>query len=234
MQSFNILPFIKSGFWAGLTPCAFLNIVFFAFVFLYLPLTRKKKDLAGVVFILSIFGTYYFLELGVFEAFRQSEIFEILVRGFYLLSGVVLVILGSMSLYDWYFLKRYRSDEKILLKFPGTVNSPEKNNLAHLARLLIFPGISGFLMALLSSHCRGYLTLSSILSLVIDGQMKVKTVVYNSLYNIMSVLPLILVFCLLKSGMFQKIASSNIARAKIMSSGVLLGLGFGLLFMFSR
>lgn len=227
-------PFLKTGFWAGLTPCAFATIVFFVFMAAYIPFSKKEMNFAGGAFIAAEFLTYYFLELGTFETFRQMEIFEILVRGFYLALGIAAIILGSLCMYDWYLLKGHHGAREMVLKFSVPVDNPGKTPLNYWIKIFILAGIGGFLMALMSSHCRGYLPLSSILSLVIDSQIRLKTVVYNSLYNIMSVLPLMTVFYFISSGIFRKIVRGNGSTARVMGSGVLLGLGGGLLYMFSR
>ena len=228
----EILVILKTGLLDGLTPCSFSIIIYFMALFLLVQYTRKEKWVIGFLFIGAIFLTFYFLELGRFEGFRSLGIFDILSSSIYRLAAFLGIVFGLVNLYDWGVYKKFHSADKMILKFPAILRRQEGKNLFFWIKLVVTTTLAGFIFAMVGSVCRGPIYFSTLVSLFASGNIRIKLIAYSFLYNIMSLLPLVMVFGIVQSEKFNQIAHQYIVKVKIISGALFLAFGLGLLYMF--
>jgi hypothetical protein len=164
----------------------------------------------------------------------------------YLITAILALILGAVSLYDWWIFKKTKDPEKIKLKLPGFIKKQiqatirEKANdrkdeiqRRTLLKLMFTALSSGFVVSLLESVCTGQLYLPTIVYVLGVPELKVKAWLYLILYNLMFIIPLFVIFLFALLGTtsetFAKIASRHLAKVKFLTAIVFFGLGIFLL-----
>ena len=247
-SSFSVLPFMAAGFIDGINPCSFAVLVFFIALLSCIDYREKEILVLGICFITAVFTTTLLLELGLFEAWRNLEIYSLLSRVTYLFVAGLSIILGLLNLYDWRLYLRSSDPSKFLLKLPtilrtdtqGTAADEAKTSLRGLIywlRLGALTALGGFLIAFLVASCRGHLYLPTLVSMLGSEDQKVKIIASAVLYNFMAILPLLLVFLLVlhgvRTGKFTKTLQANLSKVKIIHAAVFIGLGLGLFYLFS-
>ena len=232
-------PFVGAGLIDSINPCAMLVLVFFVWLVFYL--CRRSQDIlvVGILFIVSIFITFSFLEFGTFEKFRSLELYYLLSKVLYLFIGIVMIFSGIFKVRDWWISLRGGDFKKTFLKTPALLSAKNHEGLSKRnswVKLGMISLLSGFVFAFLASVCRGqpYLTMLAYISGA--QHQKVPALLYVVIYNFLTVVPLLSVFLLIflgvQSGGLARFWEKHFSKVKIVQAGVLLGLGFGLLFMF--
>ncbi len=193
---------IGAGLLDGLNPCAFSTIIFLVS---YLTLAgRKSRDVlfVGGTFTFAVFLTYFFIGLGLFEFVRILGIFPVLNKIASLLIACFAVLLGILSLYDYYKIRKGKPDE-IVLQLPAAVKSKIHSAIREKSKMgnfILGSFIMGSLVALLEFPCTGQVYLPIIYVLRNMSEFKLRAVSYLVLYNLMFILPLIAVFILAYKG----------------------------------
>ena len=244
----GLLPFLKAGLLDSLTPCTFTALVFFVALFYFVSFKKQEIAVLGICFVLSVFLTNIFVELGTFEPFRNLELFSLISKSLYLFIGFLAVILGLFNLSDWWSYLRFHDPAKFIIKTPmilesksrmadgQIINQSLKEKTGFLFGLGFAAVVSGFFIALLKSTCQGQLYLPVFVSLFETPAFKMKAITYVILYSLLSVFPFFLVlFFILSRASLRKLAKvfdGHVSKFKIISAAVFLGLGFGLIFMF--
>ena len=230
-------PFVISGFWEGFSPCAFSILVFFAASLVFLSFGKKEKKVFGALFIFAALGTLCLIEAGFFESFRSLELFSVMSQAAYIFLGVFSIVLGMLSMRDWWMCQKGEGSEKSFLKISGILGGGEDSRMgSSLYRLGFFAILFGFLAAFFQSVCRGQVYFSMMLYFFGAEHQKIKAIFYIIVYNLFSVVPLILVFWIVfraaTDNRWKEYIRAHFSAVKIISAAVFFGLGFGLLFMF--
>ncbi|MFQ6106210.1 MAG: cytochrome c biogenesis protein CcdA [Thermoplasmata archaeon] len=221
----SLLPLVLvTGFLDGINPCAIAVLLFFITFLFVIRRTRGNVARMGAVYILSIFFVYFFIGIGLLRAIVLSGQPHLLA---YVGSSLILV-LGTLSLLQYFFPN-----------LPLTFKMPEKTWTR--TKDWIFKAtlpsslVAGLLVGLCTFPCSGGIYVA-VLTLLASQTTYFEGVGYLYLYNIMFVLPLVLILVFTSNRFVaRKIATwerSN-SRAIILFSGVvmiLLGVAF-LLFL---
>ena len=240
---------IFAGLSDGINPCAFTVIVFFI-SFLALQGYRKRElALIGLAFILAVFLTYLGIGLGIFNFFYRFSGFWVVAHLFNIIIGVLSVIFGVFAVYDFIIYKKTGSTEGLVLQLPKPVkmrihkvvgffyrkNLPEKqqNIKPSLIRLVFSALISGFLVSLLEAVCTGQVYLPTISFVLKSTTLKFAALGYLLLYNVMFVVPLLVIFILALLGttsqQFSDFLKKHLGLIKILMAILFFGLGVYLL-----
>lgn len=241
-RSFSPLAVICAGLADGINPCAFTVLVFFISFLTFAGYSRSQMFIIGLIFIFSVFITYFLVGLGMFESLRRLEIFHILSRVIYVITGAAAFILGGVSLYDFWIFRRTRDPEKMKLQLPALVKHQiHKIIRTDLGRkkaffsLIVATLICGFLVSFLELICTGQLYLPTIVYILKVETLRLKALLYLVLYNIMFVVPLLIILLLAAGGVtsqgFAKLAGKNLAGIKLITAFIFFGLGLLLFFM---
>lgn len=122
-KSMKPLVITAAGLIDGINPCAFTVIVFFI-SFLALQGYRKRAlIIIGLTFICAVFLTYLLIGLGLFGFIYRLEGFWLVSRTINFLIGVFSLVLGVLSLYDFFRFKKTKKTEGLMLQLPQAVKT---------------------------------------------------------------------------------------------------------------
>jgi cytochrome c biogenesis protein CcdA len=240
---------IIAGLEDGVNPCAFTVIVFFI-SFLALQGYRKKELIfIGAAFILSVFLTYLCIGLGIFNFFYRFRSFWVITRLLNMIIGSLSILFGVLAIYDFIKFKRTGLTDDLVLQLPKPIKerihkvvgffyrlSPQEKQakvLPSLGKLVVSALITGFLVSLLEAVCTGQVYLPTISFVLKASTLKLQALGYLLLYNIMFVVPLIVIFIFAlmgtTSGQFSAFLKRHLGLIKILMAVLFFSLGIFLI-----
>lgn len=198
---------MASGLIDGLNPCAFATIIFFIS---YLTISgRKGKEIliTGVCFTLGIFLAYFLIGIALYKVMD-------LIKDQLAIAGKILY--GIIALACLYMA--YRSIRDYLKVKSGNLNDMEMKLPEPLrkrinatiregqnaANYYVGAFVTGLLISFIELACTGQIYFPVIVTMMSVPELKAKAVSYLLLYNLMFVVPLIVVFILAYNGTTSK------------------------------
>lgn len=238
---FTLPAVLSAGLIDGINPCAFTVVIFFI-SFLSLQGYRKKELVGiGIFYILAVFITYLLLGLGIFGFLYRLRGFWLISRIINLSVAVLSIILGVFCLYDLFKFKKTKTTEGLILQLPKAVKNQIQRIIGwhyrktpqiqmqpvkkQITRLILSAFITGFLISLLEAACTGQVYLPAITFVLKAAPLKLKAFGYLVLYNLMFILPLILIFILSLAG-FTSQRFSSFFRKHFLSIKVVMTILF--------
>jgi len=195
-KSLGVLTIVSAGLIDGINPCAFATLIFFISYLTFVG--RKKREIlwVGLGFSGAVFATYLLIGFGILSFIQHLSFLPLFSRTIYLITIAIALILGIYSLYDYIQLKRGRPSE-MKLQLPDflkkrihkIIREESKSNRYFLAALA-----SGFVVSILEFTCTGQVYLPTILFVTNIPSMKTSAVSYLLLYNLMFIIPLLIIF----------------------------------------
>jgi hypothetical protein len=247
-KSFGPLAVIMAGLIDGFNPCAFTVIVFFISFLTVMGYRRREMALIGMVYITAVFLTYLGLGFGLFNALYRLKGFFILSKALYGTIGVFSLALGVMALKDYVVYKRTGKTDEMALQLPRPVKDRihaivgayyRKDPLSQERTLkgLVFSAmIVGFLISLLEAVCTGQMYLPTIVFVLKDPSLRLQALLYLVVYNVMFIIPLVVVLGLALLGAtskdFEAAARRNLGLIKLSMAALFFVLGALLLSSF--
>jgi cytochrome c biogenesis protein CcdA len=249
-KAFKPLTIIGAGLIDGINPCAFTVLVFFV-SFLVLQGYRKRELISvGLSFIFAVFLTYISLGAGLLGFLYYIEGFWLAARIFNFSIGILSIILGFLAIYDFFKFKKTGLTEGLVLQLPTAVKNQihsiiglhyrkskdanEKQVLyMPMFRLVLSALITGFLVSILEAVCTGQMYLPTITFVLKTSHLKTQALGYLLLYNIMFILPLLIIFFFALWGatseQFTKVLKRHLSAIKLLMAVLFFGLGIFLL-----
>ena len=235
-QSFGLAAVAMSGLIDGINPCAFASIIFFIS---YLALiNRKGREIlwVGGIFTLSVFLTYFLIGNGALKMLTSLSFLPLVRKIFVLVTAALVLILGMVSLYDYLQFKKKGTTKDAKLQLPSflknLIHSTIRKNV-RLSNYILMAAVTGFIVSLLELACTGQIYLPTIMFISTIPDFKVNALFYLLFYNLMFVVPLILVFSFTywgtTSAQWAALTQKNFGKIKIAMSLLFFGLA-GLLF----
>lgn len=220
----NIIPILgAAALISGLNPCG-LSILLLTIAFLFsIGRTRTGILKVGGSYILGIFIVYILIGLGLLRTLQVFNIPNFVAK----IGALILIIVGAINMTN-IFLPAF----PIKLKIPQAAHHKiaglmEKNSVPAAALL-------GVLVGLFEFPCSGgpYLL---VLGLLHDGATYIKGFVYLLFYNVVFILPLIVVLSIASNNLvLEKVRQwkkDNTRRLKLWSGLAMLALGAIILFI---
>ncbi len=201
------LAVVLAGLVDGLNPCAFATIIFFVS---YLSLSGKKGKqilITGASFTLGVFIAYLLVGLGFYKVLDLISGFTSLIsKVVYILTAVVCLVLAVLSIRD--FIKVSQGDlNDMALKLPEPLRKRINQTVREgrkASSYVIGAFVTGLLISLLELACTGQIYLPVIISMSSVPAMRGQAMLYLVLYNLMFIVPLIIVFILAYYGTTSK------------------------------
>ncbi len=206
-KSFGILTVALAGLVDGLNPCAFATLVFFVS---YLTLSgRQGREIlaVGVAFTLGVFLAYLAVGLGFYKVLDLlGDLLTTLGRWVYGLTGLFCAVLAVFSFLD--FLKARRGEiGDMTLNLPhglrmriNAVIRRGRKSRAFVAGAFV----TGLVVSFLELACTGQVYLPTIIFVMSRPEMRVRAFIFLVLYNLLFILPLMVVFILAYYGTGSK------------------------------
>jgi len=230
-QSFGLAAVAVSGLIDGINPCAFASIIFFIS---YLALVnRKGREIlwVGGIFTLSVFLTYFLIVTGALKMITSLSFLPLVRKIFIMITAVLALILGVVSLYDYLQFKKKGTTKDAKLQLPSflknMIHSAIRKNV-RLSNYILMAAVTGFIVSLLELACTGQIYLPTIMFISTIPDLKVNALFYLLFYNLMFVVPLILVFSFsywgTTSAQWATLTNKNFGKIKIAMALLFFGL----------
>ncbi len=229
MQRFTTSIVMTAGFLDGLNPCAIASLVLLMSLLSVARVQGRGLILVGFSYCLASFLTYMALGFGLLRILYLFSGFPVV--GYLIDIGMIAVlgIFALMSLRDAYKYKRTGNPEDVSLQLPNGIKSKihaiMKEGVSK--RSLVLGGIVvGVLVTALESVCTGQMYVPTLVVMAKSGMSKAWT--YLLLYNLMFVMPLVIVFSLTYFGL-RTPTLLEWSKKNVVLSKILLGTFFLLL-----
>ncbi|MCE5277842.1 MAG: hypothetical protein ABFD92_03645 [Planctomycetaceae bacterium] len=201
-KSLGVGAIIVAGLVDGINPCAFTTIIFFLSMLGYLRKSKRDIIMVGVGFTAAIFVTYLALGLVLMQALIEFKARVVGAGGPMILGLVVAALvfaLSAWSLVDVIRYKRSGDVRSMKLGLPKgikqRIHKVIREGLTS-RRLFIGSVVVGFIVAVLESICTGQ-TYAPVLYVIQElPSLRAQALPYLLLYNIMFILPLVVILFL--------------------------------------
>jgi len=219
-RSFGLLTVLAAGLVDGLNPCAFATIVFFISYLAFMGRKGREVLAVGAAFALGVFLTYLGVGVGLLKFLASLPFLDALSRWVYGLTAALCLFLALGSLYDWWQARRGKPEE-MRLKLPTRLRrwinrviregagpalsrspDPERSEgeregaAEGLWAFVPVAFVTGAAISVIELACTGQVYLPTILFVLSVPGLRVRAWLYLLLYNLMFVLPLVVVFLL--------------------------------------
>jgi len=230
-QSFSVFTIMAAGLIDGLNPCAFATLIFFIS---YLSSTKRNEKqilLIGISFVLGVFITYLLLGVGILRGIETANETAFISMIIYPIAGVVAFIFGTYSVYDYTKIKKGKTREMVL-KLPKRIKEIIHwiiHKQANIKYFTVFAFFTGALISTFEFVCTGQVYLPTIIYIMGIPDYKMQAFGYLVLYNIMFIVPLILIFLAAYFGVSDKrlkgILKKHVGLIKILTAMMFFVLG---------
>jgi cytochrome c biogenesis protein CcdA len=227
-KSFGVITVAFAGLVDGLNPCAFATLAFFVS---YLTLSgRKGREVlvVGAAFTLGVFLAYLVVGLGFYKVLDLlGGLLTTLGRWVYGLTALLCAVLAVFSFLD--FLKARRGGiGDMALNLPHGLRM-RINALIRKGRrsqaFVVGTFATGVAVSFLELACTGQVYLPTIIFVVSQPELRMRALLFLVLYNLLFILPLVVVFILVYYGTGSKQLTRFLQRR-----AAVVKLGMALLF----
>jgi cytochrome c biogenesis protein CcdA len=213
-KSLGVLTIVSAGLIDGINPCAFATLIFFISYLSFVGRKRKEIFFVGLGFSAAVFVTYLLIGFGILSFVQHLSFLPLFSRIIYILTIAFALVLGILSLYDYIQLKRGRPSE-MKLQLPDflkkrihqAIREESKSTRYFLAAIT-----AGFIISLLEFTCTGQVYLPTILFVTNVPSLRTSAFLYLVLYNLMFIVPLLIIFGVVYWGMTSEQLASFLKR----------------------
>ena len=190
-----------AGLLDGINPCAFSTLIF---LLAYLGLRkRERREIlkVGIFFTLTVFATYTAVGAGAFLFLRKSLSFGWISAALRWGGAAVLVLLGLLSLRDWFRIRGGHPSDMTLQLSPGMKRAVHRSIRGGVRSSLPLAGACamGFLVTIYELGCTGQIYLPTLYLMIRRGEGN--GIFLLLLYNLAFIIPLAVVFILAYRGL---------------------------------
>lgn len=221
--SLSIGTVLGAGLIDGINPCAFATLLFFLSYIILRSGSRRQILLVGCSFAAGIFCAYFLAGLGLEQIVTRTSWFSTVARWFYGILGLLSVCLAVFSFRDA-ARAAHGSAAEMTLQLPGEEKSRIRSLIRAVAGSRLMPlwaFLVAFPVALLEFLCTGQTYLSTIVLIIAYQGLHSHTLLLLLLYNLLFILPLLVITVLAAAGISSERLRSWFTRH--MSASKLLG-----------
>jgi cytochrome c biogenesis protein CcdA len=202
---------LAAGLIDGINPCAFATLIFFVSYLTLSGRTGKEVLFVGGAFTLGVFLAYLAVGLGLYQAIewvmqRASKTLDLITNIVYFITGVVCITLAVISFIDYRKAKKGNVGD-MMLKLPeplrkrinATIRLGRKSRNYALGAFGV-----GILISFLELACTGQVYLPTIIVVSSVPELRLRAILYLVLYNLLFILPLVIIFVLVYFGTTSK------------------------------
>ncbi|ODS38168.1 MAG: hypothetical protein A7316_00265 [Candidatus Altiarchaeales archaeon WOR_SM1_86-2] len=221
---------IIAGLIDGINPCAFAVLIFFISYLTAVGRDRGTIILAGGVYVAAVFAAYLAIGLVLLSIMGALHDISDIIRA---CIGIFALLIGIFSFYEAYVTRGGRSEET-KIKMPDRLRKITNKLIRDGVRsrnMVLATAAIGFLVAAFELPCTGLIYLVVVTSMHACGILE--ALPYFVLYNILFILPLILIFTAVYGGTTSRrlggFVKKNTAVMKLLTGAVLIVLALYLL-----
>jgi len=232
---FGVLTVIGAGLIDGYNPCAITVLIFFISLLALRGKSKKEMLFVGALFTIGIAVSYLLLGVGLFQIISKWKFFDYISKYVYLITSLITLLLVVLTFSD--YLKARKGNTKDMALQLSTQEKKTIHALLRSPRVStegIFAFLVAFPVSIVEFSCTGQTYLPTIVYIYGLNYLKVKAFLYLVLYNVMFVLPLIVItFVAYKGSTSEKITkwfTKNLANIKL-ATGIVFLVLFAYLFI---
>jgi cytochrome c biogenesis protein CcdA len=237
-RRFTLPGVLLAGLADSVNPCAISTLVFLMSVLAMASNPARSLIRVGAAYCAGAFLTYFLIGLGLLQALKALEWFPAVRRYADAVLVAVLALLAVMSAVDAWRYRRSGDARDVILRLPDGL----KRRMHGLMRTALGPraGIAtglfaGAAVTVLESVCTGQAYLPALAFIVRSGADRWRGLAYLAAYNVMFIVPLVVVLVLTVQGMrWSRLADwsrRETAAAKWLMAGVFAALAVTVLLM---
>ncbi len=230
-ERFSIVAVLLAGLLDGVNPCAFATIIFFVSYLLFIGKRRETIITMAISFIFAVFICYLAIGLGAYALLSSLKGIKLVSQIVFFACGIFAIIIGILSLYD-FFAARSGKTNRMILQLPLVIKQrihQEIKEKTGRGGVIIGSFIAGFLISFLEFGCTGQVYLPTITFVIAHSASVFKPIIILVLYNIMFVIPLIVIAVtanVISRDSVAEFLSGKIALVKILTALLFFFLGF--------
>jgi len=230
----SLLGIVFAGLLDGVNPCAFATIIFFVSYLLFLGRRRRDVAVMAATFITAVFIVYFLIGVGAYNLLNYAAGYEVVAKIIFLCFGVIALGLGVVSLRDFVFAHNGHYDKMILqlpLGIKQRIHRDIKERTA-IGGIVLGSFAAGLIVSFLEFGCTGQIYLPTITFMISKIGWRLKPVIALLVYNIMFVLPLVLISLLAMIVSTDRIAKSlgkRVPTIKFLTAILFFALGIALI-----
>lgn len=227
-----------AGLIDGINPCVFSTLVFFLSLLSLMRHSKQKIFLVGCVYCFACFIAYVGIGLGIFR-------FILLFSGYHIIRNIVeyllcavLMFLAFYSFRDAWMFKHTQNPKMVVLQLPHKIKQQIHNIMrSGLKYRYLLPGVFviGVFVTILESVCSGQVYLPTLVLLAREGSETGLWISLLLLYNVMFIMPLIVLFVLATKGVsmfnFIELSKRNVILGKCLMGVLFVAMALLLLFL---
>lgn len=237
-RSYSIISILAAGIIDGVNPCAIATMIF---LISFLATQKRKRSevlVIGLSFTTAVFFTYLAMGIGAFKALTFLQTYGWISTVIRWGAGLTAFIVGVLSFIDAWNFKKTGKTGDIKLQLPKVVkmriHRVITGNLSGRS-LVVGAVVTGFLVTLLEAVCTGQVYLPTIVLMTKQEGMRLTGWFFLIIYNLLFVLPLLIVMVLAFFGMtWNRLATAtqkNMVAIKTALGFLLCGLGIFIVLM---
>ncbi len=231
-DSFSVGAIVIAGLADGINPCAFATIVFLISLLNVLKKSRHDLAMVGIGFTLAVFVTYFLLGLGFLKAIKFFSVTSGVSTGLAYIAASMAFALATWSAIDFVRYVRSHDAHKITLHLPRRLQTLSHKVMhigLHTGGLFWGAVFIGVVVSLLESLCTGQVYGPTLVFVARQPELRAAAIGYLLLYNVMFIIPLVLILCLAWCGVgSQRLGGflhAHLALLKIAMAILFTGLG---------
>jgi len=212
--SLGPLAVIAAGLADGVNPCAFATIVFFVSYLVTTGRGRREIIAVGLAFSGAVFATYLLVGLGAFRALTQLKAYAFVAQAVDAAAGGLALCFAAVSLND-YFKARKGQADRMRLVLPSFLKKRINLNISRQLRtrgLVLGALTAGALVSLFELACTGQVYVPTLVLISGSPGLRSRALAYLVLYNLMFVLPLLVILAVVARGLSSEGVSAFFGR----------------------
>lgn len=235
-SKFSILGILFAGLLDGVNPCAFATLVFFVSYLVFIGRRRRDIIMMAVFFIAAVFISYLAIGFGAYNLLKYLSGFALIAKIIFLGFGVIAIFLGILSLRDYFIAKR-GDLSKMILQLPLSIKQRIHRDIKEktaIGGIMVGSLLAGFIISFLEFACTGQVYLPTITFMISKAGFALKPIFALLAYNIMFIMPLILIAVLATIFTTKQVAQSleaKIPTIKFLTALLFFALGVSLILL---
>jgi cytochrome c biogenesis protein CcdA len=188
-QHISLWLVIFTGLIDGINPCAFAVLIFLLTFLISVSGNKKRMITAGVTYTIAVYVSYFLAGFGLLSVIQLLGFSRIIVKA----AAVLAIIAGLINIKDFFWYGKGFS-----LKIPES----RKGTIEKWIYKANIPAaiVLGFLVSMFELPCTGGVYLA-IIAMMASQLTKIQAVGFLLLYNLMFILPLLVIILLVTKGM---------------------------------
>ena len=229
IRQFTLAGILLAGLLDALNPCAMATIVFFMSLLSTAGVRGRRILLAGGAFAAGSFMTYTALGFGILRVIHLFEGFHAVRTAANYGMAFILVVMAFLSLRDAFRYRASHNPHDISVKLPSRLmrrcHEVMKSGMG-CGSIVIGGLVTGVVVTGLESVCTGQIYIPTLVMLIkCGGGYSLKAAGYLMAYNLMFVLPLVILFVLVYQGLKWQ-AVLEWSKRNVVVSKILMGCFF--------